>query len=171
MRTFARGTLAVLFLSAAALPALAASTTGSGSVTIIRLISVTENTNLVFGTIIAPASGGSVTIDTLGARSFAGGAAAAGSSVGVGNADFTVSGEGGQAITVSVDSSITLTGPSAATLSVSTTATHTGSQTLSNSLGSAGTLDVAVGGSISGIGSTTTSGAYTGTFNVSANYN
>lgn len=166
MRAKVRGALAALLLGSSICPALAAGN-GTGTATIIQPVTVTANTTLRFGTLIRPAAG-SVTavISTAGVFS---GTASAVASAPQGNADFTVSGEGGQNVTVSVDASFNMTGPGAA-IAVTTTATNTGSHALSGSLGSTGTLDVAVGGSIS-IPSTQVSGAYSGTFNVTATYN
>lgn len=170
MRVIVGGALIAL-LSSVAVPALAASANGTGSVTILRPITVTNNANLAFGTIVKPASGsGTVTVTTGGVRSVGGSnPPTALASTTATAADFTVSGEGGQLISVSVPATFDLTGPSSATLTVTTSATHIGSQTLSNALGGAGTLDVAVGGTIT-VADTTTTGAYTGTFSVSADY-
>jgi len=166
MRFQVRGALTTLLLSTSVCPALAAGN-GTGTATIIQPLTVTANTTLRFGTLIRPAAGSATAvISTAGAFSGTASAVASGPQ---GNGDFTVSGEGGQSVTVSVDASFNMTGPGAA-IPVTTTATNTGSHSLSGSLGSAGTLDVAVGGSIS-IPSTQLSGAYSGTFNVTATYN
>ena len=166
MPAVVRGTLSAFFLCSLTWPALAAGN-GTGTATIIQPLTVTENTTLRFGTLIRPASGSATAvISTTGVFSGTASAVASGPQ---GNADFTVSGEGGQSVTVNVDASFNMTGPGVA-IAVTTTATNTGSHSLSGSLGSAGTLDVAVGGSIS-IPSSQASGAYFGTFNVTANYN
>jgi hypothetical protein len=166
MPALMRGALTALLLNTLTWPAIAAGN-GTGTATIIQPLTVTSNATLRFGTLIRPAAG-SVTavISTAGAFSGTASAVASGPQ---GNADFTVSGEGGQNVTVSVDASFNMSGPGAA-IAVTTTATNTGSHALSGSLGSTGTLDVAVGGSIS-IPSAQASGAYSGTFNVTATYN
>jgi hypothetical protein len=166
MRASVRGALIALLLSALSSAALAAGN-GTGTATIIQPLTVTANTTLRFGTLVRPAAGSATAvISTAGVFSGTASAVASGPQ---GNADFTVSGEGGQSVTVSVDASFNMTGPGAA-IAVTTTATNTGSHALSGSLGSAGALDVAVGGSIA-IPSTQLSGAYSGTFNVTATYN
>jgi hypothetical protein len=163
--------LALLFASAAATPAMAgsgsASTTGSSSAKIIRPISVTKNKDLNFGTIVAPTSGSAaVNVSNLGVRTTTLDTA----SGAVSNADFTINGEAGQAITVNVDASYTITDAASDHLTVTTNATDTGTQTLSGTFPAAGSLDVPVSGSIT-VSSTTPSGAYTGTFNISTSYN
>ena len=171
MRGLKGGALTALLLVAIAGPALA-SGNGTGTATIIQPLSVASNATLRFGTLIRPATGsGTAAISTAGALTTGGAnppTSVASSTHG--NADFTVSGEGGQSITVTVDASFLMNGPSSSTLTVTTSASNTGVQTLSGALGATGTLDVPVGGSIT-VTSTTTTGAYTGTFNVSAAYN
>ena len=162
--------LAGLLLSATAVPALAASDTGTATVTILRPLTVTKNTDLRFGTVVEPSSGSqTVRIDATGARTTTldvGGAA-------FGVSDFTVAGEGGQAVTVSVPATFPIN-KGADALTVTTTAAgdtlNTGVQTLSGALGSPGVLDVRVGGQITVL-STTNSGTYSGTFTVTASYN
>jgi hypothetical protein len=170
MRVMTGCALAALTLSAAILPALAASDTGTATVTILRPITVTKNTDLRFGTVVEPSSGSAtVRIDATGARTTTldvGGAA-------FGVSDFTVAGEGGQAVAVSVPATFPINkGPDS--LTVTTTAAgdtlNTGAQTLSGSLGSPGVLDVRVGGQIT-VQSTTNSGTYSGVFTVTASYN
>jgi hypothetical protein len=90
------------------------------------------------------------------------------------SAQFTVAGEGAASISVTVPASFPVTSGSNS-LTVTTTTGLTGgtgttNQTLSGALGSAGSLAVNIGGSVP-ILSTTPSGAYTGTFTVSAAYN
>ena len=84
-------------------------------------------------------------------------------------AQFGVTGEGGQAVTVSVPATITMAG-SGPNITVTTSATGSGVQTLSGALGAAGTLTVRVGGSFP-LTSTTASGSYSGTFTVTVAYN
>jgi len=159
-RTVRGGALAALFLASLTAPTLATGI-GTGTATIVDPITVASNSSLRFGTIVKPASGSiTPTISTAGVAS---GYTPTGSNA-FGNADFTVSGTSGASVTVTVDSSFNMTS-GANSLTVNTTATHTGTQTLTG-----GTLDVAVGGSTTVL-STTPSGAYTGSFNVTAAYN
>ena len=172
MRVMTKCALVALISSAAAVPALAASDTGTATVTILRPLTVTKNTDLKFGTVVEPAAGSAtVTIDTTGTRTttlVVGGAA-------VGVSDFTVAGEDGQAVTVSVPATFPInntSGPGSLTVTTTGNTTNVGSHNLAGGtgLGSGGTLDVKVGGQITVL-NTTNSGLYSGTFTVSASYN
>jgi hypothetical protein len=136
---------------------------------VIRSIAMTKTSDLVFGAITRPAAGsGSVTIDAAtGARAVAGGVFAM-PSPNPGAAGFNVTGEGGQAFTVTVPATFVMNGPAAIT--VTTTSTVTGTPVLSAALGSAGGYAFGVGGSAP-ITSTTPTGDYTGAFTVTVAYN
>lgn len=171
-----------LLIAAAALvatvasPAFAqssASTTGTGSITIIRPITITKTADLAFGTVVRPGTGsGTAVVSAAGARTVTGGVVGLASGATPAAAAFTVAGEGGQSISVTIPTTFSMINGSD-TLVVTTSNNLAGSasaQTLSNALGSAGTLAFAVGGSVP-ITSTTTGGLYSGTFTVSAAYN
>jgi len=160
MRTKVSVALAAILVFAGTLPAYSASVNGTAQVTVFRALTVAANSSLAFGSFIRPT--GSATTAIISTAGVLSGTATPIASSAHGNADFTVSGEGAQSVTVVVDSSFTMTGPAGAnnTISVSTTATHTGIQTLGGS----------AGGSIS-IATNQRTGAYTGTFNVTATYN
>ncbi|VXA90254.1 conserved exported hypothetical protein [Brevundimonas sp. G8] len=166
---------AALVLTAIAAPAMAqsASTTGSGSITVIRPLTITKTADLKFGTVVRPGTGaGTVVVSAAGARSVTGGVAGLTSGDTPAAAAFSVAGEGGQSVSVTIPASFTMANGTDS-LTVTTSNSLTGSaasQTLSNALGSAGSLAFSVGGSVP-VASTTTTGAYTGTFTVSAAYN
>ena len=166
---------AALLTVAIAAPAMAqsASTTGSGSITVIRPLTITKNADLKFGTVVRPATGaGTVTVSAAGARSVAGGVVGLSSGDTPQAAQFTVDGEGGQSISVTVPGTFSIANGSD-TLTVTTSNNLIGSaaaQTLSNALGAAGSLSFKVGGSVP-VNSTSPTGVYTGTFTVSAAYN
>jgi hypothetical protein len=150
----------------------AAPTTGPNGgfrATVLRGLSISKTSDLVFGSVVKPTSGaGAVAIDpTSGARTLTGGVA------GVANptptrAAFNVTGEGGQVISISVPSSFQMTGPQAIT--VTTTNSATGAPVLSGALGSGGSYSFGVGGSAP-IASNTPDGSYTGNFTVTIAYN
>ncbi len=155
-------------------PVLAqSSANGTGSISIIRPLSVANDADLKFGSVVRPASGsGSATISPASVRSVAGSVTELSSGDTPQAAQFTVSGEGGQSISVTIPATFTMVN-GADTLTVTTSNDLTGSasaQTLSNALGSSGALVLKVGGSVP-IPSTAVSGAYSGTFTVSAAYN
>jgi len=167
---------AALAAVAAVSPALAQSTgsaTGTGSITVIRPLTVTKNADLKFGTVVRPSTGnGTVVISAAGARTVTGGVVGLASGDAPAAAQFTLDGEGGQSVSVTVPATFTMANGSE-NLTVTTTNNLSGSaasQTLSNALGSAGALTFKVGGSVP-ITSTATTGVYTGSFVVSAAYN
>ncbi|MES2035843.1 MAG: DUF4402 domain-containing protein [Pseudomonadota bacterium] len=167
---------AALAAVAAASPALAQSTasaTGTGSITVIRPLTLTKNADLKFGTVVRPSTGsGTVVISAAGARTVTGGVVGLASGDTPAAAQFTLDGEGGQSVSVTVPATFTMAN-GIDNLTVTTSNNLAGSaaaQTLSNALGSAGALTFKVGGSVP-ITSTATTGVYTGSFIVSAAYN
>lgn len=165
--------VATFAVSAPAMAQSTASTTGAGSITVIRPLTITKNADLKFGTVVRPGTGsGTVVVSTAGARSVTGSVVGLSSGDTPQAAQFTVAGEGGQSVSVTIPATFSLANGSD-TLTVTTSNDLTGSaaaQTLSNALGAAGTLAFKVGGSIP-IASTTNTGLYTGSFTVSAAYN
>ena len=153
------------------------STTGALSGTIIRPILVTANQSLEFGTIVRPNAGsGTVTLTNAGGLSVTGTGAIALPSSHPQAAMFTVSGEGGQTFSLTVDSTVTLTNaaPSGGTLVVSTTndAGCTATCALGGTVGqtTSATLSFHVGGTFA-VSSTTPTGSYSGTLNAVVSYN
>ena len=143
--------------------------TDKGRVNAFRALAITKVSDLNFGTIQLPSSGTStVTLNpATGRRTITGN--------GVGfptpaptTAVFAVSGEGGQAFSLSIPTTTNVVGPS--TLAVALTNNATGSPTLSGALGAGGTYPFAVGGSLS-LAPTTPAGAYSGVFVISLDYN
>jgi hypothetical protein len=172
---FAAAALALVALGAA-VPAMAQSSqsaTGNGSITVIRPVGVTKGADLKFGTVVRPGTGaGTVVISAAGARSVTGGVVGLNSGDAPQAAEFTVAGEGGQSVSITVPATFIMANGSE-NLTVTTSSNLAGSaaaQTLSGSMGSAGTLNVRVGGSTP-VPSTAATGLYTGTFTVSAAYN
>ena len=152
-------------------------TTANVTTTIIRPISVTKNTDLKFGTIVRPGSGsGTVGLSTTNVSTVTGTGAILLPSSTTSPANFTVSGEGGQAFTMAIDSTVTLTNTAASggTLTVTTVndAACTTACALPGALGdpSGDTKIVNVAGSFPFI-STTNTGAYAGVMNISVTYN
>lgn len=166
-------------LSTAQLAATAARANGGGSVTltgqvsanVFRAMAISRQSNLQFGTISRPVAGsGSVAVSaTTGTRSVTGSGVQAFPLPPPGTAQFQVSGEGGQSVSVLVPSSFNMSG-SGGSISVTTTSTGAGIQTLSGGLGGPGVLNVVVGGSIT-LSPAMPIGTYTGTFQVTVNYN
>ena len=148
-------------------------TTSTG--TVFKPIVLTKNTDLSFGKVVRPATGsGVVNIAAVdGARTISGSGAlitGPGGQATPGRATYSVAGEGGQAFSITVPANFNMIRSGGAeTLAVTLTSTAT-SGTLSGALGSAGSLAFGVGGSIP-LANNTATGAYTGTFQVTVQYN
>ena len=143
----------------------------TASARIFRSISLAINGSLAFGTVVRPSIGSNVvTVSELnGSRSIAGAGngsllASAGS-----RAALTVAGEGGQAFSVATPSSFSMTGPGGASLTVNLTKSAA-SGVLDSALGSSGTATFGVGGNV-GLTAGTVVGSYSGTFQVTVQYN
>lgn len=143
--------------------------TASGSVTIVRLLTITKNTDLAFGRIVRPRTGGTgtVTLANSGNSVVASAGAVALAST-TSRAQFTVDGEGGQVVTTSIPSTATLSSGTN-TLTVNLLPDFGGTVTLSGALAAAGSSTLNVGGSFS-LPDTQASGAYTGNFTVTVAY-
>lgn len=152
--------------------AQAQSATGSGSITILRPLTISNSAGLAFGTIIRPDSGsGSVAVSAASSatRTLSGGTSAVGS--GQAAASFTLSGEGGQTVSVTIPATFTLSsGANSLTVTTSSDLADASNVALGGTLGSASTKTFYVGGIVP-VASTTASGAYSGSFSVTANYN
>lgn len=142
--------------------------TGTAVADVSRPISVAETSSLNFGAIARPRTGNAVvTMDaSTGAVTVTGSASVLSSSRTRGS--FLVTGEGGQAFSISVPPfELTSQGRS---LSVTPSTIPSGSGLLSASAGSAGSSTVYVGGSFP-VSDTTRPGTYTGTVTITVQYN
>ena len=141
--------------------AQAATASADATATILQQITVTKTADLAFGPIVVGATGGNVTVANNGTTAISCAAALACS--GTSNAAaFTVVGTVGEAVTVTVDPSVSLTSGSNS-MSASLNPSYSGTHTLvaSDTLRVGGTLAVA---------GNQASGVYSGTFNVTVNY-
>lgn len=137
---------------------------------VIRPISIAKTQDLQFGSVTRPSSGsGTLTLTPGGVASVTGTNVRRFPSPAATPAQFTVAGEGGQAVTVSVPTSVTLSG-SSGSVTASLTNTGGGAQVLSGAAGSAGSVQVNVGGTVPLSGSSAL-GTFTGTVTVTVQYN
>jgi hypothetical protein len=146
-------------------------TTASGSVTLIRPITITKDVggDLNFGRIVTPTTGtGTVSMTSAADAVTAGSGAVALTGITTSRAKFTIDGEGGQQVNVTVPATFNMIN-GANTLTV-TTASSLGASFTSGSLGSGFTQALTVGGSFS-VPAGQATGVYTGTLNVSVAYN
>lgn len=142
---------------------------GSAVATVSRQLTLGSTADLRFGRIVRPAVGsGTVTIDPqTGDRSLSGLDGL--STPAPGAAVFLATGEGGQQISIDVPGRVDLVGPTD-TLALHTDKSFTGTQTLSGSLGGAGTYAFMIGGSMT-LNKNTGSGAYSAPLVVTVSYN
>jgi len=147
----------------------------NATVNTYRGISVASSTNLAFGTVRRANSGNTVmTVNPVGPlASYSRGVTGTGSTVSgtFSPATFTVSGEGGQMITVTVPASFSMTktgGTTPITVNLTKSTLPTVIPTPAAALGT--TAPFYVGGNFT-IDSTYDAGDYSGTFDVTANYN
>ena len=158
------GALAALALSTPAFAAASNTAQADATVNIVSPLALTNTSPLNFGTVIGPFNGETVEVDTAGGRTCGGLLCSGNASVSAANFDVT-NGTASQALTVTVDPSVTLTGSVSGSLDVDlTTDVPTGVST-----DASGNATFGVGGSLA-IPSGTADGVYTGTFNVSVQY-
>ena len=147
-----------------------ASATANSSMTLLRPMSVAKTQDMGFGTIVQ--GNGLITLAADGTLTTGGTTdktASSASSVKV--AQFTISGEGAQEISITVPGTFSLTnGSSSLTVTTLHNITDVAHTNLSGSLAGSGSYSFNVGGSFS-LAGTEATGNYTGSFTVSANYN
>ena len=170
MKTALKIAFGALTLSALASTAFAqnsATVTTTGTATIIQPISI-SGTNMAFGTLVKPASGSSTVTLSNSANTITGTVTTLASSSPT-RATYSITGEGAQAISVTVPANFTMNGPSSSTLVV-TLVPATLPTALSGTIGTTGNASLGVGGSLL-LDSTAVAGSYSGTFNVTVGYN
>lgn len=146
-------------LGMGATSAHAATASATAKAKILRQVTVTNSSDLQFGTIVTGASAATVAINAAGVRTCGAGLVCSGTSTA---AAFAVTGTTGQIVTVSVPATISLT---SGTNSMSATlAASAASLTLVANAGS-----FSVGGTLS-VGANQADGDYAGTFSATVNY-
>ena len=142
----------------------AATGTANASAVILTPISITKNVDLAFGDVYPDAAAaGTVTVDAAGTRS-AGGAAALGATAGAA-AQFAVSGEASAAYTITLPAAAVTLTSGADTMTVDAFSTD-GTGTLDGT----GNENINVGATLN-VGVNQPAGTYSGTFDVTVNYN
>ena len=140
-----------------------ASTSATASAKIITPIAIAKTADLNFGDVVTGATTGIVTVTTAGARSSSGGATL-GNNTGVAASAFAVTGQASETYAITLPATAVTLSSGSNTMTVDT---FTSSLGTTSSIG-AGPLNV--GGNLN-VGANQATGAYTGTFNVSVNYN
>ncbi|SBV34736.1 conserved exported protein of unknown function [uncultured Sphingopyxis sp.] len=150
--------IAALAINASA--AQAATATGTATAKILRQITLTKTSDLQYATIISGATASTVAVSTAGGVTCGAGLTCTGTTAA---GSFDVAGSSGAVVLVGGDSSVTLNG------SLGGTMTSTLTYSAPNiTLGATGG-SFQVGGTLS-VGANQASGDYSGTFNVTANY-
>ncbi|WP_050742541.1 DUF4402 domain-containing protein [Deferribacter desulfuricans] len=148
MKKFAKVLTLAMVMSVLATAAFAASATGTATLDVIQALTITKNQDLNLGQVVQGDATGA-TVATTDANA----------------ASFTVTGQANAALSVTVDSSVTLDDGSGNTINVSLTNDAT-----SPALDATGSYTFHVGGSTGPIASSQPVGTYTGTFNVTVDY-
>jgi hypothetical protein len=143
--------------------------TDKGLLTAFRALAVAKTADLSFGRIQRPTTGAStVDLDAVTGVRTVGGTGLGYATPTPVRAAFTISGEGGQQVSLSIPSVLSLTGPGA--ISVDITDTAPAAPVLTGGLGQAGSYAFSVGGSFT-LSPTTPTGAYSGVLTVTVDYN
>lgn len=150
--------IAALAMNASA--AQAASATGTAKAKILRQITLTNTSDLQYATVISGATASTVAVSTAGAATCGSGLTCTGTTTA---ANFNIAGTSGAVVVVGGDSSVTLNGSLGGTMA-STLSYSATNVTLTATGGS-----FQVGGTLS-VGANQAAGDYSGTFNVTANY-
>lgn len=155
-------------LFAGASESQAATASANATATVVTPISITKQADLQFGKFIAGGSGGTVVITPAGSRSATAGVTLYAPGSVQTAAAFNVTGDGSStyAITLPADGTITLSDGASNTMAVSSFTSNpsgTGTLTAGNQ-----TLDV---GATLVVAANQAAGSYTGSFNVSVDYN
>jgi hypothetical protein len=160
------GALAALALST---PAFAANTApATATVNIVSPLTLTNNTALNFGTIVANSgafAGEVVHMDMLNNRTCPATLTCSGTTVT--SAGFTISGTKGQTVVLTMPAAVTLNGPGGATLNVDLSGDEPATNPVLDA--TTGLATFAIGGKLT-IPVGTGDGVYSNTFNVTANY-
>lgn len=163
MTKFMKAALASSVLVASAMganAANAATASADAKANILQQVTVTsDGSDLDFGTIVSGASAGTVAVSALGARSCTASIVCSGTTTAAG---FNVSGTENATVTVSTDTSVTLTNVNSDTMSASLTPSVT-------SIVLDGTDAFTVGGTLS-VAAGQADGAYVGNFDVTVSY-
>ncbi|MFQ5775253.1 MAG: DUF4402 domain-containing protein [Kiloniellaceae bacterium] len=153
-------------LTVAADRAIAAQATATTNATIVTPIAISNVNSLEFGKVAAGTASSVVRISSAGARSLVSGDATLVSGGTIQAASFSVTGEASTGYAITLPSSITIS----AGANNMTVNTFTDSKGGTSTLDGTGNDTFTVGADLT-VGASQAAGAYTGTFNVTVNYN
>lgn len=166
MRLFMTKAASAVILAAAAFSTVAAeaapaTATGTARARILKQVTITNTSDLDFGTIVPATAAGTVGVSTGGARTCGAGLTCTGTTSA---ANFNITGTVGTVVTVTAPASVTMTSGTN-----SMTATLTRSAATVTLAGGAVNGTVQVGGTLN-VAATQADGTYSGTFNVTIDY-
>ena len=141
--------------------AQAATAPGTATANIVQALTIAENEQLDFATIIPGGAAATVQVSTAGTRTCGGGLTCSGTTTA---GAFTATGTPNQSVTISTDATATLIS-GANNMSVAGIAPSAASGTLS----AGGILTFTVGGTLT-VGASQAAGVYSGSYNVNVNY-
>lgn len=162
------GTIAATGLFAGTSESQAATASANATATVVTPISITKQADLQFGKFMAGGAGGTIVMTPAGARSATAGVSLYNQGSVQSAATFSVAGDGSStySITLPADGTINLTDGASNTMTVNTfTSNPSGTGTLT---GGNQTLNV---GATLAVAANQVAGNYTGSFNVSVDYN
>jgi hypothetical protein len=162
-RAVAGALVATLGLSAGVAHAAPATASATASARVLQQITVTNTSDLDFGTVVAGTAASTVAISAAGTRTCGSGLTCTGT---VSSANFNINGTRNTVVTITGDNTVSLANGSGGTMSASLTRS---ASTLT--LASAGPVggSFQVGGTLN-LGANQADGAYSGTFNVTVDY-
>ena len=156
-------TTALAAMGLGATAANAATADGTARAKILRQVTVTNTSDLQFGTIVTGAAASTVGVSTAGARTCGGGLVCSGTTTA---ANFNIVGTAAQIVTISVPGTVSLT---SGANSMSATLVSSSAPTNLATLSAGGTASFTVGGTLS-VGAAQADGDYAGTFTATVNY-
>ena len=170
MKTVSRILCAAAILFVANKSNAQATASASATATIITPISITKVNDMNFGNVAVQAStGGTVVLATNGSRTRTSGVTLPAVTGTVSAASFTVSGDGSRTYDITLPNSTTLTHSSGAGTGTMTVNTFTSNPSATGTL-SSGSQSVSVGATLN-VAAAQAPGVYTGSFDVTVNYN
>jgi spore coat protein U-like protein len=155
--------LATVALSAATVHAAPVTTQATVKARVLKQITVTKTADLDFGTIVAGTAASTVGVSTASSRTCGSGLTCTGTAS---SANFNISGTNNAVVTITGDNSVTLANGSGGTMTAALTRSAS-TITLANSGAVGGSFQV--GGTLN-IAANQADGNYTGTFNVTVDY-
>ncbi|MEX0623664.1 DUF4402 domain-containing protein [Saccharospirillum sp.] len=167
-RSFPKITALTLACAALAPSTMAATATGDASATVVTPIAITAVNALDFGTVVASGTAGTVVMGTDGTRTVTGGTTLSSKSAGTAGT-FDVTGEGDATYAITLPASISIA-DTEATPNTMTVDTFTSNPATTGTLDVNGAETISVGATLN-VEASQVANTYTGTYDVTVDYN